>query len=104
MIGLVLFVAFIMIGIEHRFKRQDWPHAKWWWLRALGLNSVQMILSLVTGTYLDKLLGNYSLFYCQFAPWLQVVLGYLSITYHYFRKPDALCPLLPVELRSRFSA
>ena len=83
-VGCVSVAALIMIACENKHPRQHWPATNAWWLRALLMNAVQVLISFVTGYFIDGYLSQYALIHlkCHYA--LQVIIGYLTITFIYY--------------------
>lgn len=80
----VMLIAFIMIAYELLVPRQSWPQAKRWWRRALLINCSQIIISYVTGIGVDQFFSRFALMHLGCQTWMQIVIGYLSITFFYY--------------------
>jgi sterol desaturase/sphingolipid hydroxylase (fatty acid hydroxylase superfamily) len=73
-----------MIGVESILPRQKWPLVKTWWLRAILMNSLQVLISFTVGYYVDKYFSHYAFFHLDYANSVQIAIGYLTITFIYY--------------------
>ncbi len=83
-IGCVCITAMIMIVCEAKRPRQKWPVVKSWWQRALLMNCAQVLISFVTGFFIDAQFNNWAIIHLHGTTFIQVVIGYLTITFIYY--------------------
>lgn len=83
-LAFVSIVAIVMIVCEATIPRQNWPQVKTWWIRALLMNSAQIIISLIIGYFIDIHFNHYALMHLNYHSSVQVIIGYLTITFIYY--------------------
>lgn len=83
-LGSVLIAASFMIVCEVKQPRQKWPTVKAWWLRAFIMNGSQILISYITGYFIDAYFSQYALIHLNINPFAQIFIGYLLITFIYY--------------------
>lgn len=82
--GCVFITAIGMIVWEAKFPRQKWPQVKSWWMRAFIMNGAQITIAYLTGLFIDAYFSRYALMHLKFHSVVQIILGYLTITFVYY--------------------
>lgn len=83
-LGCVSIAAIIMILYESQIPRQKWPQVKTWWVRALLMNGAQVMISYLTGYYIDSHFSQYAILHFCSPNIVQIIIGYLTITFIYY--------------------
>ncbi len=74
-----------MITIEKLWPNSMLPNTPFWWSRAIAFNVVQASISFMGAITWDLWLPNFTLFDVSASPlWLQIMVGYLVITFIYY--------------------
>ncbi len=82
---IVASCAAVMVGVEWLRPGRRWPQVTGWWVRAAVLNGIQVASVFVAGMAWDRWIAGRALWSLAAAPLaLQVVVGYLAITFIYY--------------------
>jgi sterol desaturase/sphingolipid hydroxylase (fatty acid hydroxylase superfamily) len=82
---IVLISAILMMGIEFFSPGRVFPRTQYWWSRACVFNSLQAATSFMGAITWDLWLPQLQLFNSvNLSFWLQVLMGYLLITFVYY--------------------